>query len=341
MAMSMEEVDLPPAIGEDTECESDDDVELFLPSDIESNLPDDEDVFFDCEDMDTFSKGSESVNLPSDIESEECECEDEVAMAPEPCQESKSGPPSSLRVPSPNALKLFVKEFEENFQKYGSSRLGMELYSPPRVLKMAAAGPVTSNFGLFSFDIVNGWDFDDIHLRKLTLDCIQRILFFFVFLSPPCTMFSELQRLFNRKKADPVKWERRMKQALVYIFHSMQAAKIQISRNRFFMFEHPQKASSWRLPMVEEVASMPGVQIISFDMCACGMVSPLGEPIRKRTKLMTNHPGLATEISKYQCCKKHKHRAIEGSELGHSLSKWAQVYPDGLVTVLAKAMLGQ
>lgn len=179
MAMSMEEVDLPPAIGEDTECESDDDVELFLPSDIESNLPDDEDVFFDCEDMDTFSKGSESVNLPSDIESEECECEDEVAMAPEPCQESKSGPPSSLRVPSPNALKLFVKEFEENFQKYGSSRLGMELYSPPRVLKMAAAGPVTSNFGLFSFDIVNGWDFDDIHLRKLTLDCIQRILFFF------------------------------------------------------------------------------------------------------------------------------------------------------------------
>ena len=83
---------------------------------------------------------------------------------------------------------------------------------------------------------------------------------------------------------------------------------------------------------------MPGVQTVAFDMCACGMVSPLGEPIRKRTKLMTNHPGLATEISKYQCCKKHKHRAIEGSQLGHSLSKWAQVYPDGLVIVLAKAM---
>ena len=101
------------------------------------------------------------------------------------------------------------------------------------------------------------------------------------------------------------------------------------------MFEHPQKASSWKLRCVEEVRCLAGVLAVDFDMCAVGMVSPLGQPIRKRTRILTNCRSLVDILRCKQCPRDHTHRQIKGQELGQSLGKWCQVYPEPLCEILA------
>ena len=43
--------------------------------------------------------------------------------------------------------------------------------------------------------------------------------------------------------------------------------------NRFFQFEHPKTASSWKMAEVERVSMMDGVEIVTTHMCAFGMLS--------------------------------------------------------------------
>ena len=62
-----------------------------------------------------------------------------------------------------------------------------------------------------------------------------------------------------------------------------------------------------------------------------------GAPVRKRTSIMTNSDSLVAALQTCQCPKNHVHRKIEGSELGHKMSKWCQVYPEPLVKILAEA----
>ena len=224
----------------------------------------------------------------------------------------------------------------------GTGMTGMELYSPPRVLpKVKGLKAAAERFGSFSFDIMQGWNFDLEELRKLTLSMVETGRVRFLYLSPPCTMFSELTRLWNRKRMTERVYEQRMAIATTYMEHSMMAAAMQCEKGLYFMLEHPQKASSWCLACVDGVRRLPGVMCVDFDMCAVGMVSPLGSPIRKRTRVMTNSKSLANILRCKQCSRDHKHRQIKGQELGHSLGKWCQVYPEPLCEILASVFHGE
>lgn len=234
-------------------------------------------------------------------------------------------------VPGPDTVQLALTEGSKN--KFG--KIGVELYSPPRVLPVAM--PDADSY--FSFDILTGWNFDCHVLKKLSQQLLMQLCFFFLYLSPPCTMFSELQRLFNYKRMNREVWAKRMQQAIAWIDHSMLCAQIQVKKNLFFMYEHPHKASSWDLPSVKQTAALSDVQLVTFDMCACGMRSPAGLPVKKRTTIMTNSSRLASALRTRQCSRDHEHRPIEGSERGFSMSKWCQKYPPGLVELLADAMV--
>ena len=104
------------------------------------------------------------------------------------------------------------------------------------------------------------------------------------------------------------------------------------------MYEHPWRASSWKLQSVKKVQRHPKVYSVTFDMCQVGMLSPAGMPVKKRTTIMTNHAGLAEQLQARQCPGDHTHRPIEGSERGYSMSRWCQTYPAPLVEILAAAM---
>ena len=258
-------------------------------------------------------EASDGPSLPQAIMSDSAESQ---------CQDAE------VRVLQPHEVRSMLKNTNDDSS---FRRMGMEWYSVPRVLSGGRQPAL-------SFDILNGWDFDLPVNKTLSMTLLKQKEIAYLFLSPPCTMFSELQRLFNYHRMDPEVFHRRMLQAKGYIKHSMEGAKVQVRRKRWFAYEHPWKASSWSLEDVEAVSHLPGVSKVTFDMCACGMVSLMGTPVKKRTTIMTNDEALVARLQDRQCSQDHVHRAIEGSELGHSMSRWCQTYPPGLVNVLAEAL---
>jgi hypothetical protein len=60
--------------------------------------------------------------------------------------------------------------------------------------------------------------------------------------------------------------------------------------------------------------------------------------MRKRTKIATNCRALAARfaMSCCRCDRSHIHQTIQGSEGGVRRSVWAQMYPPGMVDLLAR-----
>ena len=75
----------------------------------------------------------------------------------------------------------------------------------------------------------------------------------------------------------------------------------QIHGGRYFLHEHPENATSWKMPEVIELAAQAGVGMTACDMCAYGMkiVDKDGEAlVRKSTRFLTNADEVAKRINK-------------------------------------------
>ena len=292
-----------------------------------------------CQTVHVDTAGSNGEPSLPPVSDEEMEFSDHCSLSS--VSESELGllEKTDHHVPGPAEMKKWLITLKaENHEKKHLANLAMELYSVPRVVPKATPEVAASPLGCFSFDVLNHWNFDIAELRALTLKMLRSGCIWFLYLSPPRTMFSELMRLFNYHRMSASDFDRRWQQAVQYVCHSMSCAKVQLRGKRRFMYEHPWKASSWGLPEVQEVQRHPNVFTATFDMCACGMVSPAGQPVKKRTTILTNDKWLADQLNQRQCPGNHTHRPIEGSELGFSMSKWCQKYPPPLVSLLAKAM---
>ena len=157
-------------------------------------------------------------------------------------------------------------------------------------------------------------------------------------LSPPCTIFSELQRLWNFKKMTQDAINAKWSEGMLYLEHAMAAALHQHQNGRFFAFEHPAKASSWGTAPVRRVMETPGIFVVVLDQCMLGLRSKVHRvPMRKRTKVMTNSSVIARRLLGLMCDGSHRHQTIQGQEGGVSRSAWAQVYPAPMCELLANA----
>jgi hypothetical protein len=91
----------------------------------------------------------------------------------------------------------------------------------------------------------------------------------------------------------------------------------QMAQGWWFLHEHPHSAASWKLPGIEKMSQRPGVQITVADQCMYGLKTA-GEkgqgpkPARKRTRFMTNCPGIAEELKK-RCDGSHMHQELLGN----------------------------
>ena len=212
-----------------------------------------------------------------------------------------------------------------------------EFYSPPRVLPCARTKGLT---GCLSLDLLCGWDFRVKRLRNLSLHLLSVLSIMLVILSPPCTIFSELQRLWNFKRMLKETFEAKWAEGMLYLEHAMLCCMCQHNAGRAFVFEHPARASSWKTSVVQAVMKLPGVFLVTFDQCMLGLCTKVhGVPTRKRTTIMTNSRHIASRFAHLMCDKTHEHRAIEGSEGGIRRSVWAQKYPAPMVNLLALGAL--
>ena len=161
-----------------------------------------------------------------------------------------------------------------------------------------------------------------------------------VILSPPCTIFSELQRLWNFKRMLKETFDAKWAEGMLFLEHAMLCCTCQHNAGRAFVFEHPARASSWKTAVVQAVMKLPGVFLVTFDQCMLGLCTKVhGVPTRKRTTIMTNSRHIAARFAGLMCDKTHEHCAIEGSEGGIRRSVWAQKYPAPMVNLLALGAL--
>eukprot|EP00435_Cladocopium_sp_Y103_P058695 s693_g20.t1 len=213
----------------------------------------------------------------------------------------------------------------------------MEFYSCPRLVPAAE-----KLFGLhakISLDITHGWNGLDIGHQKLAAKLLHHVAPKFLMLSPPCTFFSPLMEMWNFKKMHRLVKALKKKRAFTMVENSVDSALVQHHAERLFCFEHPARATSWKTTVLKEKLKLAGTYEVCFDQCAVGLVSPLGQPMQKKTRLWTNSPGIVEIFQQKQCSCQVEHRRIEGSECGYKLSKWAQKYPDKMVKCLLEGAM--
>ena len=103
----------------------------------------------------------------------------------------------------------------------------MEVYSPPRLVPEAVRRGLRA---VMSVDLTLGYDLCDHEVRRQTLAEVRARRPRALGLSCPCTMYSELNRLWNEKKTSKEVWEARMKEANIHLDFSMALAKDRSSR---------------------------------------------------------------------------------------------------------------
>jgi hypothetical protein len=203
-----------------------------------------------------------------------------------------------------------------------------EFYSPPRVVPMA------SNMGLrasVSLDLQNGHDFLQAGCCEQSLGYLSTTGVLMLIMSPPCTVFSPLQELWNIHRMNEAKWKQIWEDGVALFKHAVTCAFTQINLGRLFIIEHPVNATSWKLPTTLDLLAHPDTKSVIFDQCAFGAATKVTcTPTRKRTRLLTNSLMVYNMFNKKYCTKDHVHKHLEGSEGGMKRTKWAAQYPPAL-----------
>ena len=191
-----------------------------------------------------------------------------------------------------------------------------EMFSPPRITPFASRAGLKAGW---SMDIASrdpwsgvSWDLGDRQVQAKALRLIAQHKPNFLILSPPCTMFSNLQNL-NRSKGSK-EWLKKYEKALELFRFSLLVCLIQQRSGRYFMLEHPSGASSWRTREALDVLAMRGVHTVKVDMCAFGLKTRGDqgqdpEPAKKPTTIMTNSPSILNGIAR-RCAGDHRHRHL-------------------------------
>ena len=204
--------------------------------------------------------------------------------------------------------------------------------------RTASATASRRGLGSCPFDLKVGKDLSQLEMRIEVFRMIERRRPKLLVTSPPCTMYSRLQRLWNVKKMSPEVYMRRKAIADEYLRFAHTCNKIQHNAGRSFAHEHPAGASSWKEDSTQGVATLPGTYNALFDQCQFGLTSPCGTPLKKQTRILCNNVRLFNALHGCKCRKgSHLHKRIMGSEAGHRLSTWSEVYPPALCNALLDA----
>ena len=184
-----------------------------------------------------------------------------------------------------------------------------EVFSPPRVAQEASVRQYGGrslkpgwSLDLTREDPLTGeaWDLGKHEVRERVRKLVRDTKPFMLIGSPPCTLFCALQNL-QKGKRDEKAFQRRLENAKRHVMFCIELYTMQLRGGRFFLHEHPESASSWRLPEIMQMVLMDGVLTTVCDMCAYGMVAEdeLGEaPAKKCTRLMSNSPEVIKRVSK-------------------------------------------
>ena len=214
-----------------------------------------------------------------------------------------------------------------------------QTYSPERVTKLCRKyGLITGD----SFDLRDGYDLSDPATQLTVVEKIQKTKPTLVIGSPPCTLFSRLQKL--NLHVNDERWAQKFyadrKKAVGHILFCLRVFKLQRARGAYFLMEHPESADSWQIPELEEFIKSEGIMLSVADQCMYGLVTPssaTGEPTpaKKPTRFMSNSWCILHELST-RCDEGHTHQHLVGGRASK-----AQEYPDKLCRAICRGLANQ
>ena len=137
-------------------------------------------------------------------------------------------------------------------------------------------------------------------------------------------------------------WELFLAEWHSHVDFAMALGNMQQNAHRYWVFEHPDTASSWDTNnSVLAMSDREGVRQCRFDQCTMGLVDTHGNPMRKRTRFMTNSPTIIRNFAGRFCkCAPGEHTRIHGSQNGMVLSSLAQQYTSEMCYRLAMSSVG-
>ena len=213
-----------------------------------------------------------------------------------------------------------------------------ELFSRPRLVPRC---PIFHLIGGASFDLKDDSELDlgTVNGRASVWEHIRLYQPKVIVLSPPCTLFSQLMTMWGRKSMGEETFQRRLLEARRLLAFAAEIAAFQMKQNRFFIFEHPDGARSWNESCLTDLQDERQVFVTRFDQCVFGLKCPYTqEPIRKRTRLLTNLPEVNEIFGDKFCQCAVPHRRIEGAEGGIQISSYCETYPPDMVNALLRGV---
>ena len=219
----------------------------------------------------------------------------------------------------------------------------MEVFSPPRIAphverRGGSTGP--------SIDILTGYDLLTASGQRSCLELIHALMPAVLMLSPPCTVLSQLQWTNEGRRKDRAAWQVAYDNGLKLWMFALYLFEIQVRAGRRAVLEHPSQATSWSLPATRRLLqSNMAINLYIFDQCLLGLRTAVqGDPMRKRTKFMSNLPGLPAQGFNTRCTAEtcnhipRVHVWCQGKEGSMSRARAAQIYPAQFCEAMARAV---
>ena len=169
-----------------------------------------------------------------------------------------------------------------------------EIYSPPRVTKVASKIGLRTGFAL-DLSVNNPisdkpWDFNDESMCAQAEQMVDEQRPLLLIGSPPCRAFNSLfSSNISRMKPEVVRGM--IREGIKHVLFCVKLYRKQMSAGRYFLHEHPWGAWSWSLPEVRKLRDEPTVKLAKGNMCAQGtkLRDSLGEaPVLKATGWLSN-----------------------------------------------------
>ena len=191
----------------------------------------------------------------------------------------------------------------------GTKQVVSEIYSPPRITAELRKKRYKWLVPGLALDLTindpednKPWDFSVSAKRKRARLLLQDQRPYLLIGSPMCTMCSSWSSLNWAREADPENRRRRTVAAQVHMDFVVSLYHEQLAAGRYFLHEHPDQATSWALPSIRRILSVPGVQRITGDQCQYGAVAHrgprVGGPVKKPTGFMSNSEYVLGQLGK-------------------------------------------
>ncbi|CAK0792131.1 unnamed protein product, partial [Prorocentrum cordatum] len=227
-----------------------------------------------------------------------------------------------------------------NREKKVKRRMVTELFSPPRIV------PVAARCGFLegqSLDKVHGWDVDKDDDYNAMWQHIIEDEPYFVHMCPPCRKLSIMQQCMplDRRK-DLAQHFRDVKWSVNLVHVVVEVAIYQMERGRHFVYETPPRCASLQVPVMKQLLQTRGVYVGIASGCEFGLRCPdTLKLMPKSWEFVTSAPEVAKAVHQ-RCGGGHEHQHTEGMlKCGIKRTVFSQRYPKRLVEAIVRGMRRQ